>query len=298
MKHAAIALSLVLGFASSAAYAVDVPTSSRYDNRIQYVNYNPGDVVLVRALPGLGARVVFGEDEHVLDIASGFSQGWEFLDRRNIVYMKPKSIKVTNAEGVEVVMPPKAGDWDTNLMVTTNKYMYDIDLKLMPGGGNDGKPAINQRVAYRVQYLYPVEARAKEREEARKQAAQAKLDVQPAPMNWHYSMEIGDNSQGIAPTMAYDDGRFTYLRFPNNRDFPTAFLVAADGTESIPNSHIDPNNPDVLVIHRVVPEFALRLGNSIVGVYNESFDPDGLPPSKGTTVPGVQRIIKSGEVKK
>ncbi|MEW1489986.1 P-type conjugative transfer protein VirB9 [Escherichia coli] len=291
MKPAAIALALACAFGSTAALAVDVPSSSRYDNRIQYVNYNPGDVVLVRALPGLGARLVFGPDEEILDVASGFSQGWEFSDRRNILYVKPKSIK----QGENQILSPKAGDWDTNLMVTTNKRMYDFDLKLMASAGSDGKPVPNQRVAYRVQFLYPGEARAKERAEERKRAAQAKLDVTPPPMNWHYSMQIGDKSEGIAPTMAYDDGRFTYLRFPNNRDFPAAFIVAADKTESLVNSHIDPNTPDVLVIHRVSPELVLRLGNAVVGVYNESYDPDGLPPTNGTTVPGVQRVIKSGE---
>lgn len=291
MKPAAIALSLAMTFGCTAALAVDVPSSSRYDNRIQYVNYNPGDVVLVRALPGLGARIVFGPDEQILDVASGFSQGWEFSDRRNMLYVKPKSIK----QGENQVLAPKAGDWDTNLMVTTNKRMYDFDLKLMPGGGNDGKPALNQRVAYRVEFLYPMEARAKSQDEQRKRATQAKLDATPPPMNWHYSMQIGDKSSGIAPVMAYDDGRFTYLRFPNNRDFPAAFIVAADKTESLVNSHIDPNYPDVLVIHRVTPELVLRLGNAVVGVYNESYDPDGLPPTQGTTVPGVRRIIKSGE---
>ncbi|WP_205684879.1 hypothetical protein, partial [Citrobacter portucalensis] len=44
MKPAAIALALACAFGSTAALAVDVPSSSRYDNRIQYVNYNPGDV--------------------------------------------------------------------------------------------------------------------------------------------------------------------------------------------------------------------------------------------------------------
>ena len=109
-------------------------------------------------------------------------------------------------------------------------------------------------------------------------------------------MQIGDASENIAPTMAYDDGRFVYLKFPNNRDFPSAFLVAADKTESLVNSHIDPAVPDTLVLQRVSKEMVLRLGNAVVGIYNDSFDPDGVPANQGTTVPGVKRVIKAGEI--
>ena len=289
MKHKILtfAFAFALSVGTSPAGAVDVPTASRYDNRIQYVDYNPGSVVLVRALPGLGARIVFGANEKILDVASGFSQGWEFNDRRNILYIKPKSIKQGNQ-----ILIPKPGAWNTNLMVTTDKHMYDFDLALLPGGGNSGKPLTNQNVAYRIQFRYPSDAQAA----ARAQATQAELDKVAPPVNWRYSMQIGDGAENIAPTMAYDDGRFTYLRFPANREFPAAFLVAADKSESLINSHIDPAAPDVLVLHRVAPAFVLRLGSAVVGVYNESYDPNGVPPVHGTTVPGTQRIIKpSGE---
>jgi P-type conjugative transfer protein VirB9 len=288
MKRLALVIALSISF--GATQAADVPQSSKFDNRIQYVNYNPGDVVVVRALAGLGARVVFAPGETILDVASGFTQGWEFSDRRNILYIKPKSVK--GDQGMPS-MAPEAGKWDTNLMVTTNLRMYDIDLQLMPGTNSGKAPA--SRVAYRVEYRYPVEEQAAAKALGEKQRAQAKLDVKPEPRNWNYSMQVGDNSENIAPTMAYDDGRFTYLKFPNNRDFPSAFLVAADKTESLVNSHIDPATPDTLVLQRVSKEMVLRLGGAVVGVYNDSFDPDGVPASDGTTVPGVKRVLKSGE---
>lgn len=286
-----LALILALSAAFGAAHAADVPQGSKFDNRIQYVNYNPGDVVVVRAVAGLGARVVFAPGETILDVASGFTQGWEFSDRRNILYIKPKSVVV--GQGVPA-MAPEAGKWDTNLMVTTNLRMYDIDLHLLPSN-NSGKAPAN-RVAYRVEYKYPADELAAAKALAEKHRAQAKLDAKPEPRNWNYSMQIGDASENIAPTMAYDDGRFTYLKFPNNRDFPSAFLVAADKTESLVNSHIDPAVPDTLVLQRVSKEMVLRLGNAVVGIYNDSFDPDGVPANQGTTVPGVKRVIKAGEI--
>ena len=281
-------LFFVLSVAFKAAYAVNVPKGSKFDNRIQYVNYNSGDVVVVRALSGFGTRIVFAPGEAILDVASGFTQGWEFSDRRNILYIKPKSVIV--GQGTPT-MPPEAGKWDTNLMVTTNLRMYDIDLLLLP---NDKVQA--NRVAYRVEYKYPAEKIAAEKAIAKKRLTQSKLDTKPEPRNWNYSMQIGDDSENIAPTMAYDDGRFTYLKFPNNRDFPSAFLVAADTTESLVNSHIDPSAPDTLVLQRVSKEMVLRLGNAVVGIYNDSFDPDGIPANEGTTVTGVKRVIKAEDL--
>ena len=166
---------------------------------------------------------------------------------------------------------------------------------MLPGSNNSGKAPSNQRISYRVEFKYPADEQAAAKALADKHRAQAKLDVKTEPRNWNYSMQIGDASANIAPTMAYDDGRFTYLKFPNNRDFPSAFLVAADKTESLVNSHIDPAVPDTLVLQRVSREMVLRLGNAVVGIYNDSFDPDGIPAEQGTTVPGVKRVIKSGE---
>ncbi len=276
-----------------AAQAAEMPQGSSFDNRIQYVNYNPGDVVVVRALPGLGVRIVFAPDEQIVDVASGFTQGWEFNDRSNILYVKPKSIKSGNGQDA-AVMPPVAGKWDTNLMVKTNLRLYDFDLKLMPGGGNSGRVPQNQRVAYRVEFKYPSDEATQAKEAYDRAKAQARLDQKPAPRNWSYSMQVGENSEGIAPTMAYDDGRFTYLKFPNNRDFPAIFIVAGDKTESLVNSHVD---KDILVVHRVVREFVLRLGTAVVGVYNDNYDADGIPADQGTTVPGVQRVIVVGDKK-
>jgi len=37
----------------------------------------------------------------------------------------------------------------------------------------------------------------------------------------------------------------------------------------------------------------LRAGSAVVGIWNEAFDPDGVPPDGGTTVPGVRRALKA-----
>ena len=288
IRALSLSIAIALALHSTATIAVDMPQSSKFDNRIQHVDYNAGDVVVVRTVPGISTRVVFSPGENVLDIASGFTQGWNFQERENVLYIKPQSIKGENGQPS---MPPEAGKWNTNLLVKTNLRLYDFDLQLLPGS-NSGAPATNQRISYRVEFRYPEDEAEKAKKALEAQAAKVKLDAKTAPRNWNYSMQVGPDSEGIAPTLAYDDGRFTYLKFPNNRDFPAVFQVATDKTESLVNTHVD---KDVMVIQRVASELVLRLGNSVVGIYNDSYNIDGVPANDGTTVPGVKRVIISGE---
>ncbi|MDR1709140.1 MAG: P-type conjugative transfer protein VirB9 [Candidatus Accumulibacter sp.] len=275
---------LILALAApGAAPALESPKQSPNDPHIQHVDYNPDDVVEINARPGYATQVVFADGEEILDIASGFTQGWEFGNRRNHLYLKPKTVKLAD----NTAMEPRAGKWDTNLIVTTNRRPYAFRLVLH----HFDKP----RIAYRIAFRYPADEEARAKAAAERQAAAEKAERTSEPANWNYTMQLGEDSEEIAPAMACDDGRFTYLRFPGNREFPAVFAVAGDKSESLVNTHIDPKAPDVLVIHRVAREFILRLGRAVVGVYNEAFDPFGRPAATGSAVPGLMRALKAGE---
>lgn len=288
-----LALAIMIAWASSGAMALDLPKGSTFDSRIQHVAYNEEDVVEINGYPGIATQITFADGEEVLDIASGFSQGWEFANRRNNLYLKPKSVKLAD----NTILEPEAGKWDTNLIITTSQRTYAFHLVLHKGR-DDKKLGYNPKIAFRIAFTYPADEAAKAKAAADKRTAQERLENQPAPRNWSYSMQIGEGSDGIAPTMAYDDGRFTYLRFPGNREFPAVFMATdakdKDGEkgETLVNTHIDPKSPDVLVVHRVGKEMHLRLGNAVVGVFNDAFDAFGVPPKGGTTVPGVKRTTK------
>ena len=57
---------------------------------------------------------------------------------------------------------------------------------------------------------------------------------------------------------------------------PLAAIVDVDGSDPIVNLRL-----------------VLRAGSAVVGLWNEAFDLDGRPPGDGTTVPGVQRVLKA-----
>ena len=93
-------------------------------------------------------------------------------------------------------------------------------------------------------------------------------------MNAEYSIAAGNASEDIVPTLVFDDGRFTYFRFPGKREVPAVFHVQGDGSEALVNTRME---GDLLVVDRVSRRLMLRAGSAVVGVWNEAFDVEGAP---------------------
>ena len=120
-----------------------------------------------------------------------------------------------------------------------------------------------------------------------------RLAAGPRIVNASYSLAIGKRSDDIVPTAVFDDGLFTYLRLPGNREIPAVFHVAADGQETLTNTRME---ADLLVVDRVSRSMRLRLGDQVVSVINEAFDLEGRSVNKpGVTVDGVERVLRSAK---
>jgi type IV secretion system protein VirB9 len=274
-----VAASLV----APSAWALDAPLRSRDDVRIQRVAYNVEDVVRVDTALGRMTHIVLEPGEEVLDKGAGFTAGWELVASRNNLFVKPRTVRVGGREGGDV--SPTPDEWRTNLIVVTQRRSYAFELVLLNPEEAENSPA------YRIVFTYPeVLARASV-EESQRQRLVETLAQRTAPRNWEYTYQAGENSTDIIPTQVYDDGLFTYLRFPGNRDFPTAYLKTLDQGEVLVNWHVDPQEPDVLVLHRVGREIVLRLSRQVVSVYNERFDDLGVVPEGNVTRDGVRRTL-------
>lgn len=78
------------------------------------------------------------------------------------------------------------------------------------------------------------------------------------------------NSKRIAPIEAFDDGRFTYLKFSKHTDFPAAYRKV-DQEETLVNSHV---KGDWLVLHGVFEEILLRAGKEASSVFTTITTPE------------------------
>lgn len=156
-------IGFLLIFNSVSLYALSTPKTSKFDKRITYTTYNADDVVLIKCKEGYVSIIEFEKDERILNIATGFSDGWEVMDKDNYLFIKPKSYVMKaeeqnmsdeNGEKVEFygssVIQPNPTDWKTNLIITTNKdKIYTFDLEL----GEANK--INYKLAFN--YITPKE---------------------------------------------------------------------------------------------------------------------------------------------
>lgn len=269
------------------AFAVDIPRTSKYDDRMQYINYNGNDVTEIRAKDGFVTAISFSDGEEINDIAVGFSGGWDVKDNRNNVYIRPKALQ----QGENGFFEPKAGEWDTNLLIVTNKYSYAFDLKLV----SDNK----DRSAYFMRFAYPTEEQLKRNaeakanaekqrmlakqkaEQAEAEAVNKSLDKFTVPRNWDYTMRVGKDSREIAPKFAYDDGVRTYIGFDTTNSIPSVFYYQGE-QEMMSNTSVKKQgNYTVIVVHKTATRFILRSGDQVVGIINYGFGKN--PTSQVTT---------------
>lgn len=267
---------LLMGLMPAVSGAVSIPKGSAKDGRIQTVMYNPDDVIHIHARIGEAVLIQLEDGELLTgDPTSGLGMGdaaaWNLAARGNNLYMKP------------VASAPA-----TNMLITTNKkrtYAFDLSLT----GKKNGKYV--QKLTYVLRFVYPDTAAYKARAEAQKQAkALEKLKLAGHRSNaWHNYNYWGKGDKTLAPTAAYDNGRFTYFSFDNGRELPLIYKVMDDGSEMLLNSHVD---GDTVVIHETAKRFVFRLGKSVLGLENRSFNERGTFNRSGTSSQDVVRINK------
>jgi len=120
-------------------------------------------------------------------------------------------------------------------------------------------------------------------------AERLQAGAEALPVNANYSIALGRGSEALRPAMVFDDGRFTFLRWPGNREIPAVFEIRDDGSELLANTRMQ---GDLLVVDRIARGLMLRLGAAVASIRNESFEPEGLAPVGGSTAPGVERTMK------
>ncbi|MBY8605987.1 MAG: TrbG/VirB9 family P-type conjugative transfer protein [Burkholderia sp.] len=261
--------------AGLAAHAVDahVMPDWTHDARVREVRYVSDEVVRIVAQRGFATHVALDPAEHILVVAPGDRDGW---------YV------VANRGDHDVYLKPKLAAHDTNLVIRTDRRSYSFDLLVLPLNTRFG----NTREMYRVSFVYPDSTTSNAPIAARLACLQQRLAQPSAVRNTAYSMQVMAHAEDIAPSAAWDDGRFTYIRIPNNRRIPAIFRVEDDDTERLVDKHMD---HDVIVIHELARRLVLRLGDETVGLWNEAFDIDGVAPRHGVTVDGVRRTLRSDE---
>lgn len=268
IKPALLALSLAV--VSVSASASINPSSYGFDQRVQFFDYNAHDVFVIGTDIGISTLIQLEEDERIdgesTGLGMGDAQAWSLAVKGNNIFIKPTA-----------ALP------DTNMVIVTNKRTYAIQLR-----------TDNVAPSYIVRFKYP--EKPKENNQT-KSVVGGKFrsvgnDANGAPIlvpenvNTNYYKR---GAESILPSRVWDDGLFTYMKYPNNKDLPVVFSVLTDTSEAIVNSHVA---DDVLVIHGTNPIYRLRMGGSVGEIYNRSYNSDGYFNERGTSDQNMYREVK------
>lgn len=264
------------------ASAAETPRPTGQDQRIRDVVYSETQVFRIVGVFRSATQIVFSPGERVEHVALGDTVSWEVAPAENSLFIKPREM---------------AGS--TNLIVLTRSSAgvrtYTFELSARRG-------AIGPHTAdtfFKVVFRYPLEeaatakAVATQATYARAVALQAgairsalDLAVLEGKRNLHYSVQ---GSSAIQPSEITDNGQFTALRFPNQRELPAFFAVNPDGSETIVPFDV---RDEFVVIHGVFGQLRLRRGKDVLCVFNEAKDFYGRDPKTGTASSVVERTTE------
>ena len=251
------------------------PCGPDADQRIRFEPYDNRKVYDVYARVGKATLIQFEVGEYIdptktdLSVLGiGYGDAWMVGVRQNNIIFKPR-----------MLYP------DTNLIVVTNKRTYAFDLKMAPSK--------HISTTYVLAFTYPQEeretaaARAEnerklaEQSDAIRAAKQAIIDAKAkiteesrtkkVVINTSYNWRGDDAS--LAPTAAWDDGRFTHLEYNHAGAVPVFYKVLSDGTEALINTNVntDVHEKDETVLQEVVPVIRARLGSDVIEIVNKNF---------------------------
>jgi hypothetical protein len=99
----------------------------------------------------------------------------------------------------------------------------------------------------------------------------------------------GHKPNALQPRCPMDNGIWALIRFPGLSKKPAVYVVG-DGFEDerLARQHAD---GDFVVVEEIAPRLRLRLGDAVLDVVNDAYDPAGKPTGTGTIAPSVTRDL-------
>jgi type IV secretion system protein VirB9 len=296
----------------SLAHGAGVPEASPNDSRIRVIPYKANDVTVIRVQRGTVTRIILERDEKIEIPVVGLSSN---CDKESDEWCI-SAILGSN----QIFVRPRDNASRNNMELHTSKRDYSFafevveENKISRGKRPDGDvpffrvvfdyqkpkpPTENMSGADRVAAVDALLQRV-DMSAARPIPHQVDPDFGMTPVqrlkaegiqirNTDYSKQVLERGDDADPTMVFDDGRFTYFEFPGAREIPAVFAHGSDGKPTRVNWHM---NGNFVVVQRTARKFTLRLGDAVVGIFNEAFDRTGIETPTSTVSPAVVREIK------
>ena len=217
------------------------PSKDGYINAIQTYPYMKGALYQLYTAVNQVTDIVLESGENLLSVSAGDTVRWIVGD----------TVSGSGEDSqVHILVKPIAADLQTNLVITTDRRTYHLELH-----SGDGTYMASVSWVYPYSELLALKknnARARARA---KQSIDANLNL--SRLNFRYRI-TGDAPW--KPVRAFDDGEKVYLQFPTSLargQAPPLFVVGEDGRPALVNYRIRDN---YYIVDRLFAVAELRLG--------------------------------------
>lgn len=211
----------------------------------QTYDYLPGVVYEVIASPGHVTTIALEPGERLLTKAAGDTAQWFVGDTP-----APGSKQSTL-----LLVKPVKPNVETNLVVSTDRRVYQIDLKSLPGVYHS-----EVRWNYPADFARQLVARHYAQVEADDDVIEH--DINLTELDFGYRIRTPKDKPKWTPRRVFTDGGKTYIGFPENlavMEAPPLFVLGRKGQSQLVNYRVRSN---YYIVDRVIDRAELRLGES------------------------------------
>lgn len=226
--------------AAARAAARIEPAKDGFINAVQMWPFSAGALYQLYTSPGKVTDIALEPGEKLNAVSAGDTTRWVIDDT---VSGSP------GGQQVHVLVKPTRVDLKTNLLIYTDRRTYHLELTA-------GASAWMASVAWR----YPEDELMALRARSVEAATAAPIAEGVAVERLRFRYEITGDDAPWRPTLAFDDGEKTYIKFPAGiaqGDMPPLFVIGPDGTAQLVNYRV---RTPYYVVDGLFAAAELRLG--------------------------------------
>lgn len=218
------------------------PNRHGYISAIQVYPYTEGALYRLYAMPEQVSDIALQPGEKLIAVSAGDTVRWVVGDTTS---------GAGEAAQVHILVKPTAPDLKTNLVITTDKRSYHLELE---STASTYMAAVSWR--YPKDRLLMLQAR----NDAARQAEAVEQGIVLERLRFRY--EVTGDMPPWRPVRAFDDGSKVYIQFPQRIDqgeAPPLFVVGTDGGSELVNYRVRGN---YYIVDRLIAAAELRLGKA------------------------------------
>jgi type IV secretion system protein TrbG len=242
------------------AAATREPVKAGYINAIQVYPYSSGALYRLYASTNQVSDVALQSGEKLVSVSTGDTVRWIVGDTTS---------GDGTAQQVHVLVKPIASDLKTNLVITTERRTYHLELESTEATSMSS-----------LSWTYPADDLIAIKKKNDGLAGIDTVSIDGAQtfdnLNFRYRI-VGDAT--FAPARVFDDGAKVYIQFPSSLpqgEAPPLFVQGSEGKPALVNYRVKGNT---YIVDRLFAVAELRLGTSRQSVV-KIFRSDAVQPKR------------------